>query len=70
LNIDNSCQQYVIVIARDRVYYGICFPSSDIFISIFFEPLGEATMALTRLQLSKKHEKRNRLTKVISCICW
>ena len=32
---------YVIVIARDRVQYEIYFPSSDIFVSLFSEPLGE-----------------------------
>ena len=32
---------YVIVIARDRVQYEIYFPSSDIFVFLFSEPLGE-----------------------------
>ena len=27
--------------ARDRVQYEIYFPSSDIFVSLFFEPSGE-----------------------------
>jgi len=29
-----------------------------------------ASMALGRLQLTKWHEKRYRVTKVISCRCW